>query len=83
MALLTLLPLGMMQLLAAIEHGYGMRARPIHAAADRQTAGVDARAGRHDLQRRRARLAWFVLRLWVAPKRAAERLPDGAGTADR
>ena len=28
-------------------------------------------------------IAWFVLRLWVAPKRAAERLPDGAGTVDR
>ena len=28
-------------------------------------------------------IAWFVLRLWIAPKRAAERLPDGAGTVDR
>ena len=26
-------------------------------------------------------IAWFVVRLWVAPKRAAEALPEGTRTA--
>ena len=26
-------------------------------------------------------IAWFVLRLWVAPKRAVEELPQGSGPA--
>ena len=55
MALLTLLPLGVLQLQAALEHGYWyarsaefMQQPIIHAA------GLDARARRHDLQHRRA-----------------------------
>ena len=56
---------------AAIEHGYWYaRSAEFMQQPIIQTAGLDARAGRHDLQRRRAGLAWFVLRLWVAPKRA-------------
>jgi nitric oxide reductase subunit B len=28
-------------------------------------------------------LAWFVLRLWLAPKRALDAIPQGAQTASR
>jgi hypothetical protein len=28
-------------------------------------------------------LAWFVLRLWIAPKQAPIELPQGAGIAER
>ena len=80
MALLTLLPLGMLQLDAAIEHGYWFaRSAEFMQTADHRPAGVDARAGRHDLQRRAlARLVRVAA--WIAPKRAAEKLPEGVET---
>jgi nitric oxide reductase subunit B len=28
-------------------------------------------------------IAWFVLRLWIAPKRAIDKLPKGVETAGR
>ena len=55
MALLTLLPIGIIQLNGA--HRARLLVRALggaHAEADHPAAGVDARAGRHDLQRRRA-----------------------------
>ena len=80
MALLTLLPIGMMQLTA--RH----RARLLvcalgraHAAAHHPAAGVDARAGRHDLQRRRA-VAGLVR--VAAVGRAAPRAPEKVDGVD-
>jgi nitric oxide reductase subunit B len=70
MALLTLLPLGTMQLLAAIEHGYA-HAR---SAEFMQQPIVDLLIwmrvpGDTIFSVGAVTLAWFVLRLWVAPKR--------------
>ena len=57
MALLTLLPIGTMQLLAAIDNGYwyARSAEFMHQPIDR-AARVAASAGRHDLQHRRRAL---------------------------
>ena len=74
MALLTLLPMGMMQLLAALEHGYWyarsaefMQQPIIQLLVWMRVPGdtifsVGALA-----------LAWFVLRLWIAPIRSPRR----------
>jgi len=70
MALLTLLPLGTMQLLAAIEHGYA-HAR---SAEFMQQPIVEMLVwmrvpGDTIFSIGAVALAWFVLRLWIAPRR--------------
>ncbi|KAB8163589.1 nitric-oxide reductase large subunit [Lysobacter maris] len=77
MALLTLLPLGTMQLIAAIEHGYA-HAR---SAEFMQQPLVDLLVwmrvpGDTIFSIGAVALAWFVLRLWVAPRRGT--LPERA-----
>ncbi len=84
MALLTLLPIGVIQLGAAIEHGYWYaRSADLMQSPIIQTLVWMRVPGDMIFSVGALSIAWFVLRLWVAPKRAAERLPDGAGTADR
>jgi nitric oxide reductase subunit B len=70
MALLTLLPLGTMQLLAAIEHGYHYA----RSAEFMQKPIVDMLVwmrvpGDVIFSVGAVALTWFILRLWVAPKR--------------
>ena len=70
MALLTLLPLGTMQLLAAIEHGYAYA----RSAEFMQQPIVDLLVwmrvpGDTIFSVGAVALAWFVLRLWVVPRR--------------
>ena len=72
MAAFTLLPLGTMQLLAAIEHGYAYA----RSAEFMQKPIVDLLVwmrvpGDTVFSVGALALAWFVLRLWVAPKREA------------
>ncbi len=70
MALLTLLPLGTMQLFAAIEHGYAFARsaefmqRPIVKLLIWMRVPGDTIFSIGALS-----LAWFVLRLWIAPQR--------------
>src|SRR5690606_31509900 len=71
MALLTLLPLGVLQLSAALEHGYWyarsehFMSQPIvHLLVWMRVPG-DAVFSVGALL-----FAWFVLRLWIAPRRA-------------
>ncbi|GHB97643.1 nitric-oxide reductase large subunit [Thermomonas carbonis] len=70
MALLTLLPLGTMQLLAAIEHGYWyarsaeFMQKPIVEMLVWMRVPGDTIFSVGALA-----LCWFVLRLWIAPKR--------------
>jgi nitric oxide reductase subunit B len=84
MALLTLLPIGILQLGAALEHGYWyarsellMQQPIIHLLVWMRVPGdtvfsVGAIA-----------LAWFVLRLWVAPRRTPAALPADAAAVPR
>jgi len=70
MALLTLLPLGTMQLLAAIEHGYWYA----RSAEFMQKPIVDMLVwmrvpGDVIFSVGAVALTWFIFRLWVAPKR--------------
>lgn len=70
MALLTLLPLGTLQLLAAIEHGYAYA----RSAEFMQQPIVDLLVwmrvpGDTIFSIGAVSLAWFVLRLWVVPRR--------------
>jgi nitric oxide reductase subunit B len=79
MALLTLLPLGTMQLLAAIEHGYAYA----RSAEFMQKPIVEMLVwmrvpGDVIFSVGAVALAWFTFRLWVAPKAA---LPP-AGVVD-
>jgi len=70
MALVTLLPLGIMQLVAAIEHGYAYARsaefmnRPIIDLLVWMRVPGDTIFSVGALA-----LAWFVLRLWIAPRR--------------
>jgi nitric oxide reductase subunit B len=73
MALLTLLPLGTMQLLAAIEQGYAYA----RSAEFMQQPIVDMLIwmrvpGDTIFSVGAVALAWFVFRLWVAPRPAIE-----------
>ena len=73
MALLTLLPLGTMQLLAAIEHGYAYA----RSAEFMQRPIVDMLIwmrvpGDTIFSVGAIAMAWFVFRLWVAPRPAVE-----------
>ena len=74
MALLTLLPLGTMQLLAAIEHGYWYA----RSAEFMNKPIVDMLVwmrvpGDTIFSIGALALCWFVLRLWVAPKRLEDK----------
>jgi nitric oxide reductase subunit B len=78
MALLTLLPIGVIQLSGALEHGYWyarsadlMQQPIIHLLVWMRVPG-DTIFSVGALS-----LAWFVLRLWVAPGRSVENLPGG------
>lgn len=81
MALLTLLPLGTMQLLAAIEHGYAyarsaeFMQKPIVELLVWMRVPGDTIFSVGALA-----LTWFIFRLWVAPKRdpALQSQPEGA-----
>ncbi len=72
MALLTLLPIGLMQLLAALEHGYWyarsaeFMQRPIIELLVWMRVPGDTIFSVGAFA-----LCWFVLRLWIAPRRAA------------
>src|SRR5690606_15247327 len=77
MALLTLLPLGTLQLLAAIEHGYWYA----RSAEFMQKPIVDLLVwmrvpGDTIFSIGALLLTWFILRLWVKPK---QREPDEPG----
>ncbi|HEY4556238.1 MAG TPA: nitric-oxide reductase large subunit, partial [Lysobacter sp.] len=82
MALLTLLPLGVMQLIASIEHGYWYS----RSAEFMQRPIVDMLVwmrvpGDTVFSVGAVALAWFVLRLWIAPRRETEL--EGSATATR
>ena len=77
MALLTLLPLGTMQLLAAIEHGYAYA----RSAEFMQQPIVDMLIwmrvpGDTIFSVGALALSWFVFRLWVAPRREVKGLAE-------
>ncbi|RZA11898.1 MAG: nitric-oxide reductase large subunit, partial [Lysobacteraceae bacterium] len=82
MALLTLLPLGTMQLLAAIEHGYAyarsaeFMQKPIVEMLVWMRVPGDTIFSVGALS-----LCWFVLRLWIAPRRDPA-FNDAAGRID-
>jgi nitric oxide reductase subunit B len=81
MALLTLLPLGTMQLLAAIEHGYAYA----RSAEFMQQPIIDLLVwmrvpGDTIFSVGAFALAWFVIRLWVAPRRDPTLAADKART---
>lgn len=82
MALLTLLPIGIIQLTTAIEHGYWyarsaeLMQQPIIQLLVWMRVPGDTIFSIGALA-----LAWFVLRLWVAPKRAPVTLPEGSQPA--
>jgi len=83
MSLLTLLPIGTMQLLAAIKHGYWYA----RSAEFMQQPIVDLLVwlrvpGDTIFSIGALMLAWFVLRLWIGPKRTAD-MPPEAVTAER
>ena len=83
MALFTLLPIGVIQLTAALQHGYWyarsaelMQQPIIHLLVWLRVPGdtifsIGALA-----------MAWFVLRLWVGPKRVATRAPTPVPARD-
>ena len=82
MALFTLLPIGVLQLSAAIDHGYWfarsaefMQKPLIQMLVWMRVPGdVIFSVGA-------VSLAWFVFRLWVLPRRAVEKLPASTETA--
>lgn len=82
MALLTLLPIGVIQLGAAIEHGYWyarsaeLMQKPIIQLLVWLRVPGDTIFSVGALS-----LAWFVLRLWIAPKQAPAPLPEGVQAA--
>lgn len=82
MALFTLLPIGIIQLSAAIEHGYWyarsaeLMQKPIIQLLVWLRVPGDTIFSIGALS-----LAWFVLRLWIAPKRAPVVLPEAVQPA--
>ena len=84
MALLTLLPIGIIQLDAAIEHGYWyarsaeLMQKPLVQLLVWLRVPGDTIFSVGALS-----LAWFVFRLWVAPKQATVTLPEGTEPAKR
>ena len=82
MSLMTLLPLGVMQLVAAIENGYWYA----RSAEFMQQPVVDLLVwmrvpGDIIFSIGGIALAWFVARLWIAPRKARASLPAGSGAA--
>ena len=78
MALLTLLPIGIIQLSAAIEHGYWYaRSADLMQKPIIQTLIWLRVPGDTIFSVGALSIAWFVLRLWVAPKRRSAELPEG------
>jgi len=82
MALLTLLPLGVLQLDAAIEHGYWYA----RSAAFMQQPIVDLLVwmrvpGDTIFSVGALALAWFVLRLWIAPRQAQPQVEGATESA--
>jgi nitric oxide reductase subunit B len=83
MALLTLLPIGVIQLAAAIDHGYwyarsaDLMQKPIIQLLVWLRVPGDTIFSIGALA-----LAWFVLRLWIAPKTAIAPVPGATQPAD-
>ncbi|MCR6661965.1 MAG: nitric-oxide reductase large subunit [Luteimonas sp.] len=79
MALLTLLPIGVLQLNAALKHGYWYA----RSAEFMQQPLIDMLVwmrvpGDTIFSVGAVALAWFMLRLWIAPKKQAIAAPDAA-----
>jgi len=71
MALMTLLPMGIIQLVAAIEHGYWYaRSEHLMQSPIIQTLVWLRVPGDTIFSIGAVAMAWFVLRLWIAPRRA-------------
>jgi nitric oxide reductase subunit B len=84
MALFTLLPIGIIQLNAAIGHGYWYaRSAELMQTPLIQTLVWMRVPGDMLFSLGALSIAWFVLRLWIAPKRAAAELPRGTEPAQR
>jgi nitric oxide reductase subunit B len=84
MALLTLLPIGLIQLNAAIEQGYWYaRSADLMQQPLIQLLVWLRVPGDTIFSIGAVALAWFVLRLWIAPKQAPLELPQGASIAKR
>jgi len=81
MALLTLLPIGIIQLSAAIDHGYWYaRSADLMQKPIVQTLVWMRVPGDTIFSVGALSIAWFVLRLWVAPERVADKVPEGVET---
>jgi nitric oxide reductase subunit B len=84
MAAFTLLPIGVIQLNAAIEHGYWyarsaeLMQKPIIQLLVWMRVPGDTIFSVGALS-----LAWFVIRLWIAPKQTKLVVPEGAQVAKR
>jgi nitric oxide reductase subunit B len=84
MALLTLLPIGLIQLTAAIDHGYwyarsaDLMQKPIIQLLVWMRVPGDTIFSVGALA-----LAWFVLRLWIAPKTVPVTVPGATQPAER
>lgn len=84
MALLTLLPIGLIQLTAAIDHGYwyarsaDLMQKPIIQLLVWMRVPGDTIFSIGALA-----LAWFVLRLWIAPKKAPAMAPGATQPVER
>jgi nitric oxide reductase subunit B len=84
MALLTLLPIGLIQLTAAIDHGYWyarsaeLMQKPIIQLLVWMRVPGDTIFSVGALA-----LAWFVLRLWIAPKTASGTVPGATQPVNR
>ena len=84
MALFTLLPIGLIQLNAAIEHGYWYaRSADLMQKPIIQTLVWMRMPGDIIFSAGALSIAWFVLRLWVAPKRVVDPIPEGVETVTR
>ena len=84
MALLTLLPIGLIQLTAAIDHGYwyarsaDLMQKPIIQLLVWMRVPGDTIFSVGALA-----LAWFVLRLWIAPRQAPATVPGATQPVER
>lgn len=83
MALLTLLPLGIIQLDAALKHGYWYaRSAQLMQQPIVQLLVWMRVPGDTIFSVGAVALAWFVLRLWIAPRPATAHVPEGAQATD-
>lgn len=84
MALLTLLPIGIIQLNAAIEHGYWYaRSAELMQQPLIQLLVWLRVPGDTIFSIGALSLAWFVIRLWIAPRQVKLDVPQGAQVAKR